>query len=458
MLTVLLSITLAAQGLTPDQQLARDVFAELIAINTTHEHGNTTPAAEAMARRLVAAGFPAADVQVLGPRPGNQNLVARLRGTGKRRPILLLAHLDVVEALRDDWSVDPFTLTEQDGFFYGRGTLDIKDMAALFVATLIRMKREGFVPDRDIILALTAGEESGGDYNGVQWLLQNHRDLIDAVYCINGDSGDPLMRAGRMFARGVQASEKVYLSLELTARNPGGHSSLPTGRNAIYELSAALTRIGEYTFPVRLNEITRAYFTRVAGTLPLAVAADVRGVLQTPPDGAAIFHLTASSPFFNAQLRTTCVATRVEAGHADNALPQTARAVVNCRLLPDERPADVVAAIRRVVANDSIAVTVKDSAVPSPPSPLVPEVMEALERVTYAMWPGVPVIPNMETGATDGLYLRNAGMPVYGVSGVFLDADDIRAHGRDERIGVREYYEGAEFTYRFVKVLGKGGR
>jgi acetylornithine deacetylase/succinyl-diaminopimelate desuccinylase-like protein len=456
MFTVVIAVmSLATQGLSPDRQLARDVLAELIGINTTHEHGNTTPAAEAMARRLLAAGFPAADVVVLGPATGNHNLVARLRGTGKRHPILLLAHLDVVEARREDWSVDPFTLTEQDGFFYGRGTLDIKDMAALFVATLIRLKREGFVPDRDIILALTAGEESGGDYNGVQWLLQNHRDLIDAVYCINGDSGDPLMRAGQMFARGVQASEKVYLSVSLTAHNVGGHSSLPppTGRNAIYDLSTALIHVGEYTFPVRLNEITRAYFTRVAGTLPPAVAADVRGVLQTPPDAAATARLSASSPFFNAQLRTTCVATRVEAGHADNALPQTARAVVNCRLLPDERPADVVATIRRVVANDSIEVTVKDSAVPSPPSPLVPEVMGALERVTAAMWPGVPVVPNMETGATDGLFLRNAGMPVYGVSGVYLDADDIRAHGRDERIGVRAYYEGADFTYRFVRTL-----
>src|SRR5882672_185436 len=461
MLAVMITVmSLAAQGLSPDQQLARDLLAELIAMNTTHQHGNTTPAAAAMARRLLAAGFPAGDVMVLGPATGNHNLVARLRGNGRgaRRPILLLAHLDVVEARREDWSLDPFTLTEQDGFFYGRGTLDIKDMAALFVATLIRFKREGIVPDRDIILALTAGEESGGDYNGVQWLLQNHRDLIDAAYCINGDSGDPLLRDGKPFARNVEASEKVYMSLGLEVHNPGGHSSLPTTRNAIYELSAALTRIGGYTFPVRLNEITRAYFIRVALTMPLAQRADFRGVLQDPPDAAAAARVSAASTFFNAQLRTTCVATRVEAGHADNALPQTARAIVNCRLLPDERPADVVDAIRRVVANDSMTVTVTDSAVPSPSSPLVPEVMGPLQRVTAAMWPGVPVVPNMETGATDGLFLRNAGMPVYGVSGVFLDADDIRAHGRDERIGVRDYYEGADFTYRFVKALATATR
>ncbi len=458
MVFTLLPLELRGQELAPDQQLARDLLAELIAINTTHEHGNTTPAAEAMARRLLAAGFPAQDVLVVGPAAANRNLVARLRGTGSLRPILLLAHLDVVEARRDDWSLDPFTLTERDGYFYGRGTSDIKDMAALFVATLIRFKREGFVPDRDIILALTAGEESGGDYNGVQWLLANRRDLIDAAYCINGDSGDPLTRDGRRLARNVEASEKVYMSLELTAHNSGGHSSLPTPDNAIYQLAAALTRIAGYTFPLRLNEITRTYFERAAATAPPTLAADLRAVLRLPPDGAAAARLSAQSPFFNAQLRTTCVATRVEAGHADNALPQMARAIVNCRLLPDERPADVVTAIRRVVGNDSVTVTVKDSAVPSPPSPLVPEVMGALKRVTAALWPGVPVIPNMETGATDGLYLRNAGVPVYGVSGVFLDADDIRAHGRDERIGVREYYEGAEFTYRFVKALANAGR
>jgi len=459
-----LAFELHGQGLPPDHQLARDLLAELVAINTTHERGNTTPAAEAMARRLLAAGFPAGDVRVLGPATGNHNLVARLRGTGARRPILLLAHLDVVEARREDWSLDPFTLTEKDGYFYGRGTSDIKDMAALFVATLIRFRREGFVPDRDLILALTAGEESGADYNGVQWLLEHRRDLIDATYCINGDSGDPLTRDGRPFARNVQASEKVYMSFALAARNPGGHSSLPSRDNAIYDLAAALTRIAGYTFPIRLNEITHAYFTRVAATLSPALADDIPGVLRTPPDAGAEARLSAASPFFNAQLRTTCVATRVEAGHADNALPQTARAVVNCRLLPDERPADVVATIRHLVGGGvgggdaPVVVTVLDSAVPSPPSPLVPEVMGALERVTAALWPGVPVVPYMETGATDGLYLRNAGMPVYGVSGVFLDAGDIRSHGRDERIGVREYYEGAEFTYRFLKALANAPR
>lgn len=440
---------------SPNERLAREVLAELIGINTTHDHGSTTPAAQAMARRLLAAGFPDSDVRVIGPSDkNNQNLVARLRGTGKRRPILLLAHLDVVEALRSDWSVDPFTLLERDGYFYGRGTSDIKDMAALFVAAMVRLKQEHFVPDRDIILALTAGEESGGDYNGVQWLLANHRDLIDAAYCINGDAGDPLERNRVPFARNVEASEKVYHDIQLVVTNPGGHSSLPTPDNAIYRLAAALERLGAYAFPATLNDITRTYFERAAATMPPTVAGDMR--LAARGDSAAQVRLSAQSPFFNAQLRTTCVATRLEGGHANNALPQTARAIVNCRMLPGHDPDSVLATLRRVVADTAVHVTPLDTARPSPPSPLVPEVLEPVTRISGQLWPRVPVIPNMETGATDGLYLRNSGMPVYGVSGVFLDADDIRAHGKDERIGVAEYYVGAEFTYRLVRALGGG--
>jgi len=442
---------------TPNEQLARDLLNELININTTHDHGSTTPAAQAMARRLVAAGFPDSDVQIVGPADSrNQNLVARYRGTGKRRPILLLAHLDVVEALPSDWSVDPFTLLERDGYFYGRGTSDIKDMAALFVAALIRLKQEKFVPDRDVILALTAGEESGGDYNGVQWLLANRRGLIDAVYCINGDAGDPLERNRIPFARNVEASEKVYHDFQLVVTSPGGHSSLPTPDNAIYRLAAALERLGNYVFPVMLNDITRAYLDRAAATMPPATAGDMH--LSARGDSAALARLSASSPFFNAQLRTTCVATRLEGGHANNALPQTARAVVNCRMLPGHDPDSVLAALRHVVADSAVRVTPLDTARPSPPSPLVAEVLDPVTRISAQLWPGVPVIPNMETGATDGLYLRNAGMPVYGVSGVFLESDDIRAHGKDERIGVAEYYTGAEFTYRLVKALSASGR
>lgn len=440
-----------------DQRLARALLAELVGINTTLEHGNTTPAALAMAARLRAGGFPDSDVVVVGAGETNRNLVARLRGTGRRRPILLLAHLDVVEALPADWSLDPFTLTERDGYFYGRGTSDIKDMAAIFVATLLRLKREGFVPDRDIILALTAGEETGVD-NGVRWLLANRRDLIDAQYCINGDAGDPLERDGRRVARVVEASEKVYHDLRLEVHNPGGHSSLPVADNAIYRLAAALERLAAFRFPVSLNDVTRAYFERMAATQPPDVAGDMRAVARVPMDTAAAARLSARSPLFNSILRTTCVATRLDAGHANNALPQTARAVVNCRMLPQDPVERVEATLRAVVADSAVAVVPIDTAIPSPPSPLVPEVFGPLERVTHALWPGVPVIPNMETGATDGLYLRNAGMPVYGVSSVFLDADDIRAHGRDERIRVSDYYAGAEFSYRFVKALAEPAR
>ena len=440
---------------TPDERAARALFAELIGINSTHDHGSTTLAAKAVARRLLAAGFPAKDVVIAGPHPARQNLVARLHGTGARPPILLLAHLDVVEARREDWSLDPFTLTEKDGYFYGRGTSDIKDMAAIYAQTMIVLKRDRVPLDRDVILALTADEE-GGDDNGVQWLLANRRPLIDAAYVINGDGGDPLERDGKVYARNVQASEKVYMDLRLEVRNPGGHSSLPVKDNAIYRLAAALTRVGPYEFPARLNEVTRAYFTRAAAAAPDTIAARMRMVGESG-DTAAMRRLSAGSAWFNAVLRTTCVATRLEGGHANNALPQLAAANVNCRMLPDERPEEVVETIRRLVADTAVQVTVFSEPKPSPPSPLVPEVLEPVDSITAAMWPGAAVVPSMETGATDGLFFRNAGIPVYGVSGVPLEADDTRAHGQDERIRVDAFYQGLEFSLRLVRALA-GGR
>ena len=445
---------LAAQR-SPDERAARALFAELIGINSTHDHGSTTVAARAVARQLLAAGFPAKDVVIAGPHPARQNLVARLHGTGARSPILLLAHLDVVEARREDWSLDPFTLTEKDGYFYGRGTSDIKDMAAIYAQTMIALKRDRVPLDRDVILALTADEEGGND-NGVVWLLANRRPLIDAAYVINGDGGDPLMRDGKIYARNVQASEKVYMDLRLEVHNPGGHSSLPVKENAIYQLAAALTRIGAYEFPARLNEVTRAYFTRAAAAAPDTIAARMRMVGESG-DTAAMRRLSAGSTWFNAVLRTTCVATRLEGGHAYNALPQLAAANVNCRMLPDERPEEVVETIRRLVADTAVQVTVFSEPKPSPPSPLVPEVLEPIDSITAAMWPGAAVVPSMETGATDGLFFRNAGIPVYGVSGVPLEVDDMRAHGQDERIRVDAYYQGLEFTLRLVRALA-GGR
>jgi acetylornithine deacetylase/succinyl-diaminopimelate desuccinylase-like protein len=432
-----------------EDALAREIFAELIEVNTTDSVGDNTKAAEAVARRLRDAGFPEEDVRVLGPHPRKGNLVARLRGSGKREPILLLAHIDVVEALPSDWSFDPFTFLEKDGFFYGRGTSDDKGMAAIWIANLIRMKREGYVPDRDLIVVLTADEE-GGRYNGVQWLLANHRDLIDAAYCLN-EGGGGQMKDGRKLSNSVQLSEKLFQSFALEATNPGGHSSRPRKDNAIYQLSSALVRISEHEFPVELDEITSAYFERMSAIESGDTSRDMLSVARrSDPEAAARL---STSPYYNAALRTTCVATQLQGGHAENALPQTARATVNCRIFPGGDPKDVQRTLESVVQDEAVRMSPVQPASPSLPSPLLPEVMEPIERITEAMWPGVPVVPTMSTGATDGLYLRNAGIPTYGVSGIFGDVDDARAHGKDERVLVSSFYEGREFLYRLVTAL-----
>jgi acetylornithine deacetylase/succinyl-diaminopimelate desuccinylase-like protein len=444
----------SAQGaLQPHQELAKEIYKQLIEINTTDSSGNTTEAAEAMAARFRAAGFPAGDVRVLGPHPRKGNLVVRFRGRSQeRKPLLLLAHLDVVEAKKEDWSdgLDPFRFTERDGYYYGRGTSDDKAMAAIFVANLLRMKQQGMTPDRDIILALTADEE-GGDHNGVSWLLNNHRSLVDAEYGLN-EGGGGQSKAGRKVSNRVQASEKVYLDFTLQSTNPGGHSSLPVKDNAIYHLADAIARIGKHDFPIKLNEVTRAFFQRMATIESGQLAQDFRSITSASPDAASVARLSAV-PYYNAQLRTTCVATLVNAGHATNALPQRATANVNCRILPGEDPAEVQRTLQRVIANPKVSITPVDSAKPSPPSPLRPEVMRPIERVTQELFPGVPVVPVMSTGATDGLYFRQAGVPIYGVSGLFGDMDDVRAHGRDERVGIKEFYDGQEFLWRLVNDL-----
>jgi acetylornithine deacetylase/succinyl-diaminopimelate desuccinylase-like protein len=440
-------------ALLPHQDLARDLLEELVEIDTTDSNGDNTAAAEAMAARLLAAGFPEEDVQVLGPRAGKGNLVARYRGRNvDRKPILLLAHIDVVEADPADWTLDPFTFVEQDGYYYGRGTTDDKDEAAIHVANLIRLKQEGFQPDRDIIIALTADEE-GGTANGVQWLLQNHRDLIDAEYALN-EGGGGAMQDGRRISNAVQASEKVYQSYLLEVTNPGGHSSLPVKDNAIYRLADALARIRDYDFPVSLNEVTRVYFERSAAIEGGELAEAMRGILQSPPDPDAVAFLS-DRPFYNSRLRTTCVATMLSGGHAENALPQRARANVNCRILPGEPVENVRGALEKAIADNQVLITPVAEAKPSPPSPLTPEVLGPIEQITEELWPGVPVLPTMSTGATDGLYLRNAGIPVYGVSGLFSDIDDNRAHGQNERILIRSYFEGQEFLYRLTKALSR---
>jgi acetylornithine deacetylase/succinyl-diaminopimelate desuccinylase-like protein len=443
------SVAIAGQASPPDQR-ARAIFEQLIGINTTDSVGSVTKAAEAMADRLRAAGFPAADVQVLGPDPRKHNLVARYHGTGTRKPLLLLAHLDVVEARREDWSVDPFVFLERDGFFYGRGTSDDKGMASILTANLIRLKEEGFTPDRDLILALTADEESGTE-NGVKWLLQNHRDWIDAGLCLN-EGGEAQMRGGKYLLSGLQTSEKNHVRFGLEAKNKGGHSSRPIQDNAIVHLSAGLVRLGAFDFPVALDQVTRGFFEATARLESGQLAADLRGAAQQPPDLAAIQRLS-QSPLYNALMRTTCVPTRVDAGHADNALPQTARATISCRILPSDSVENVKRTLREVLHDDQISISQVNQAVINPPSPITRELLDPLERVTQEMWPGIPVIPMMQTGATDGRHLRAAGIPTYGMSGLFHDVDDVRAHGRDERVGVKQFFESEEFLYRLVKAM-----
>ena len=455
LLLVLLAASMVAAQRGPNDARARAIYKELVEINTTDTPaGNVTKAAEAVAARLKAAGFPGADMQILGPDPRKGNLVFRFHGTGARKPLLLLAHLDVVEAKREDWSMDPFTFTEKDGFFYGRGTSDDKAMASQFVANLIRLKEEGFKPDRDIILALTADEE-GGNFNGADWLVKNHKDLIDAEFAIN-EGGGGNMRKGKYLSNEVQASEKVYQDFQLEVRNAGGHSSLPVKDNAIYHLAGGLARLSAFDFPVELNEVTRAYFARSAEVeMDPKLAADMRAVAKPTPDLAAAARLSASLPYYNAMMRTTCVATKLLGGHATNALPQMASANVNCRILPGVSPAAVKTTLIQVLADPKISVAFVDEAHPSKPSPLRPDVMTVVESLTKEFYPGAVVIPVMSTGATDGVYLRNGEIPTYGVGDVFGDMDDVRMHGKDERVGVKQYFEGLEFQYRLIKALAQ---
>lgn len=435
-----------------DRALSLEIFKELIEINTTHSTGNTTEAAEAMAARLRAAGIPDKDIFIGGPHPKKGNLVARLRGNGAKKPVLLMAHIDVVEADIKDWSFDPFKFREQDGFYYARGISDDKAMASIFIANMIRMKKEGFVPDRDVIVALTADEE-GGDYNGITWLIDNHRDLIDAEFAIN-EGGGGLEKKGKKTLNGVQLSEKVYQSFELEIKNSGGHSSRPHKDNAIYHLAKAIVNLEGFNFPMNLNDGTRTYFERSAKLETGQLAKDMTGIAQTPPAAGAEERLS-QDPYYNALLHTTCVATMLDAGHAENALPQSAKAVVNCRILPGEDPEAVRTKLREVFDNDDISVTPMNPASQSKPTSLNPVVMNPIESITERMWPGTPVIPTMSTGATDGYRTRNAGIPTYGVSGIFYDIKGSNAHGQDEKLKVTAYDEGQEFLYELVKELTK---
>jgi acetylornithine deacetylase/succinyl-diaminopimelate desuccinylase-like protein len=450
-----------AQEQNAARQLARDIFKQLIEIDTTDsKKGNVTTAAEAMAKRLREAGFPEKDIIVDGPSERKKNMVARIHGTGKRKPVLFIGHLDVVEALKEDWTTDPFQFIEKDGYYYGRGATDMKNGDAILMANFIRLKQEGYQPDRDLILALTADEE-GGDWNGVDWLVKKHRDWIDSDYCINLDGGDFTSNKGNKLFGAVQAAEKVYVDIALETRNPGGHSSRPTRDNAIYHLAEGLARLSQYSFPAELNEITRAVMEKGAAMRSGQEAADMKAAAKTPPDAEAIARLSENATY-NALLRTTCVATMVEGGHARNALPQRARANVNCRLLPGTDPRQVLETIERVVADPQIHVSFveqKDAdgnvemPVSVPPSPLRPDLMAAIEKTTHSLWPGLPILPEMSTGASDGKFLRMNGIPTYGISAVFLDLNEHRAHGQDERVPVESFYDAVEFNYRLVKEI-----
>ena len=448
-----------------DRTLAREIFKQLIEINTTDTpKGNVTAATAAMQKRFLDAGFPAEDVHLVGPDERKQNLVVRLRAEGApaEKPALFLCHMDVVEALPSDWHTNPFQFVEKDGYYYGRGTQDMKDSDAALVATFLRLHREGFKPKRDLILALTADEE-GGKFNGARWLVQQHRELVDAAFVINPDAGGVELDHGRVVVADVEATEKVYSDFQITAMNAGGHSSRPRPDNAIYELTTALNKLEAYTFPFEMNEVTRSYFTLLARQETGQTAADMQAILATPPDLAAAARLSAE-PSFNANFRTTCVATRLKAGHANNALAQTAQANVNCRIFPGHSPEEVRQQLIGIFGDSKLTVKfVSDSGEVSdtaperkamvPPAP-IPEVFTPLTRLTEAIWPGTPVTPVMENGASDSIYFAQAGIPCYGYSAIALERDDDRAHGQDERLPVDSYWKSLDFFYSFLKALG----
>jgi acetylornithine deacetylase/succinyl-diaminopimelate desuccinylase-like protein len=461
--SLVLSLSIEAQQPSPadeaTRKLALDIFKQLIETNTTDSVGSVTAASEAMAERFRDAGFPESDMQILGPNDRKKNVVVRLHGSGKHKPVLLIGHLDVVEARREDWTTEPFEFIEKDGYYYGRGTSDMKDGDAIMTATLIRMKKEGYVPDRDIILAMTADEE-GGTSNGVDWLVKNHRELIDAEFVLNHDGGGVLADHGKAVMMEVDATEKLYGDFVLTATDPGGHSSLPRADNAIYELADALTRIQHYQFPFELNNITRAYYEEEVKLAKGSRVTDLKAILKNPPDVDAVARLS-KDPLDNSLMHTTCVATRLNAGHANNALPQMAQANVNCRIEPGHSLEEIRLTLEKVAGDPKIKVQFREnnnqlmdhgsdrhSFVPPPPRP---EVFVPLKKVVAEMWPGIPVIPTMSTGASDGVYTNAAGMPTYGVSGEQYDRDDVRAHGKDERVAVESFARGVDFYYLFLK-------
>jgi len=441
----------------------RDLYKELVETNTSLSAGSCTLAAERMQARLKAAGFPDGDLHPFSvpEHPKEGGLVAVFPGRDpKQKAILLLAHIDVVEAKREDWTRDPFTLVEENGNFYARGAVDDKAEAAIWVDLLIRYRTEHYTPRRTIKLALTCGEESAGAFNGAHWLTQNRRDLIDAAFALNEGGWGELDANGRRIANDIEAGEKVFQNFRLEVTNPGGHSSRPVKNNAIYHLAAALTRIAAYDFPIQFNDANRAYFAGMAKLQAAkgetAVADAMNAFLRDPGDSAALALVTGRDPSWNATLRTTCVATMLDAGHATNALPQRARANINCRIFPGVSPESVRVKLTELVADPEVKVSMPDELDPvSPPPPLTPAVLGPLEKVTAEFWPGVPVLPVLQSGATDGRFTNAAGIPTYGVEPVFVGPDLGHIHGLNEYVSVKSLLEGREFLYRLVKIYAE---
>jgi acetylornithine deacetylase/succinyl-diaminopimelate desuccinylase-like protein len=447
-----------------DRALSRQIFKELIEINSQDSNGSVTAVAEVMRKELLAHGFAAGDMVLAGPNDRKQNLVVRYRGVAGSalKPILIIGHIDVVEARREDWTSDPYQFLEKDGYFYGRGTQDMKSGDADVVESFIRMRREGFVPKRDIVLALT--DEEGGKSNGVDWLLKNRPELMQADFVLNPDAGGVELRNGKASEMDVEATEKTYADFHIVATNPGGHSSLPRPDNAIYELMHALNKLETSPFPIELNAVTRASLAATEKIASPERAALIRGVLATSMDQRALAQFI-KSPEDNVTLRTTCVATILKAGHAPNALPGMAEANVNCRILPGHSQEEIRLQLVKLFADPKLKVeymTDGGAITPTapdrqslPPPPVREDVFGPLRSVTAEMWPGIPVIPSMSAGASDSIYTMAAGLPSYGIGGVGIDFDDVRAHGRDERLRVEAFYQSVEFYYLYLEALTK---
>lgn len=447
----------APQPPADNKALAHDIFKELIEIHSSDTIG-TKAAADAIVARLLANGFAAADIHVLPEEkyPNQVSVVVRYRGRGMAKPVLWHGHIDVVDARPEDWTYPPFKFTEKDGYYYGRGAADMKDQDAAMLASLIRLKKEGFVPDRDIIVAFTADEEGDWQQDGMWYLMREHRDLVDAAFAINADGDSGQIDAGRRIDYGIETSEKTYVTFTLTVTNKGGHSSEPRPDNAIYQLADGLVRLAKYQFPFKTNATTREYFRQMAALQSGQRKADYLAMAKPQLDLAAAQRLSADIPT-NAILHSTCVATMLNAGVQENALPSRAVATVQCRIMPDETAATTKAALEQAIADPAIKVEVLGLVLPAPESPPDPALFARVGSVVHSMWPGVPVIPVMDAGASDSIFTRGGGMPGYGISGGWTDIHDIRYHGRDERIGVDAFYECVEFTYRLMKALSKAG-